>query len=63
MGVFEYSLFETIQQTPKNAPFNGGIPYPDAWTLLVVASGIGTFIWLILVLFIGGGDYQGKNKW
>ena len=61
MGVFEYSLFEMLQNTPTNGPFNGGIPYPDAWTALMVVSGVGTFIWFLLVLFVGGSDYQGKG--
>lgn len=63
MGVCEYALYELATTIPNNAPLNGGIPFNQGWEALSLISGIGTFIWFVLVIAIGGRDYQGKNKW
>lgn len=70
MGVLELSVFHLSdgKGAVKVVPLGGGtvagyIPPTTNWEALFIASIIGTVIWFILVLSVGGGDYQGKNHW
>ncbi len=33
------------------------------WVILLVASTIGSILWLIIVCSVGNGNYQGTSKW